>query len=399
MLFQLPVVYRALRRQKLSALLIAFQTALVLTLVANCVLVVWHVGRIGAAEMGIDIDNIGVVQSIGVVESSAPKSSVASNLIALERLPDVVAASFGDIPLAVSSMKISLHPSMTGALKVNSFDGSQGYVKSLGVEVIDGIDVSKGINGPPVSEPASVYPAMITETLRRRLFGDSGGIGQLLYAGKSRLRVMGIVRELKGQFQGVPNDSYSLISTETYGVEDFGGYYIVRAKPGRLDAVLVRAEEVLRTQNPGHVQAARTGLAELRQKYLGQGIWLARVLAVVGGILLVAMGLGVGALTASWVAQRRQQIGVRRALGARKRDVLVYFVLENLAIVVPGLCIGLVAAFAVNAWLMRHIEIPALNVANGMCAALLVLVVNQCCALWPALRAASVNPADAIRAQ
>jgi len=64
--------------------------------------------------------------------------------------------------------------------------------------------------------------------------------------------------------------------------------------------------------------------------------------------LLIVTALGITGLASFWVAQRRKQIGIRRALGATRGDILRYFQSENFLIVTFGIALGIVLAFAIN---------------------------------------------------
>src|SRR6202030_278398 len=76
--------------------------------------------------------------------------------------------------------------------------------------------------------------------------------------------------------------------------------------------------------------------------------WL---LGTVSGLLLAITGFGTIGLTMYWVGQRRRQIGMRRALGARRVDILRYFHLENLVIAGAGCVLGVALGLWGNAWL------------------------------------------------
>lgn len=106
---------------------------------------------------------------------------------------------------------------------------------------------------------------------------------------------------------------------------------------------------------------------------------------------------GIVGLTSLWVGQRTRQIGVRRAIGARKIDILRYFQIENLLIAAGGAVVGSLFAFGLSEWLMRHYEmmpLPPFYVAVGVVA---MLVLGQTAVLVPARRASNVPPFVAAR--
>jgi putative ABC transport system permease protein len=137
--------------------------------------------------------------------------------------------------------------------------------------------------------------------------------------------------------------------------------------------------------------------AALRERMLARpkaAVWL---LAGVSLVVLVVAMVGIMGLTAYWVQQRTRQIGVRRALGARRSDILRDVQLENLLVVGGGIVIGMVLAYAVNLWLIRHYELTRLPWTYLPVGALLMLVLGQLAVLAPALRASRVPPVVATR--
>jgi putative ABC transport system permease protein len=125
---------------------------------------------------------------------------------------------------------------------------------------------------------------------------------------------------------------------------------------------------------------------------------LSVMLGILCGLLLTVTGCGIVGLALFWVAQRRRQIGMRRALGARRRDILGHFLTENLLIAGVGCAMGIVLGLAGNTWLRTKLyEIGPMSPAYICVGALFLLALSQAAVLWPALRAASVPPAIATR--
>jgi putative ABC transport system permease protein len=124
---------------------------------------------------------------------------------------------------------------------------------------------------------------------------------------------------------------------------------------------------------------------------------LAVILGTVCVALLLVTGFGIVGLTSYWVAQRRRQIGIRRALGASRRAIVRYFQTENLLIAASGTALGIALAIAANLWMVSSFEMQRLNPVYAFVGALAVLGLGQLAVLWPALRAASIPPALATR--
>lgn len=125
--------------------------------------------------------------------------------------------------------------------------------------------------------------------------------------------------------------------------------------------------------------------------------YFVQVLTAIAIILLLVTGIGMTGLTSFWVRQRHKQIGVRRALGATKANVLHYFQLENLAIAGSGCVVGAVLAIGINLALLKMFQLDRMPVWYVAIGVVVILALGQLAVLVPALRASSVPPAVATR--
>ncbi len=124
---------------------------------------------------------------------------------------------------------------------------------------------------------------------------------------------------------------------------------------------------------------------------------MAMVMGIVCLILVVVTAAGITGLTSFWVGQRRKQIGVRRALGARKVDILHYFQIENLLIAGIGVMLGVLLALGLNLWLMANYEMTRLPISWVLAGVLTMLALGQAAVFVPARRASNVPPVVATR--
>jgi putative ABC transport system permease protein len=125
---------------------------------------------------------------------------------------------------------------------------------------------------------------------------------------------------------------------------------------------------------------------------------MAVLMGVICLILIAVTAAGIVGLTSFWVGQRHRQIGVRRALGARKIDILHYFQIENLLIAGFGAVIGVLLALGLNLWLITRYEMSHLPVPYVLLGVIAVLVLGQAAVFVPARRASNVPPVSATRA-
>ncbi|MEW5320506.1 MAG: hypothetical protein WDW38_011574 [Sanguina aurantia] len=143
-----------------------------------------------------------------------------------------------------------------------------------------------------------------------------------------------------------------------------------------------------------YVARARPGQAH-------QGLCADRGMAVLMGVICVILlsvtAAGIVGLTSFWVGQRYRQIGVRRALGARKIDILRYFQIENLLIAGAAAAIGVMCALGLNLWLMKNFEMMRLPLPYLAIGVLAMFALGQAAVFVPARRASNVPPVVATR--
>ena len=124
-----------------------------------------------------------------------------------------------------------------------------------------------------------------------------------------------------------------------------------------------------------------------------------RILSIVIFLLIFVTSLGIVGLTSFSVAERTRQIGTRRALGAQRKDILRYFLLENWIVTTMGLTLGILLAYGLNVALVSRVGASSsMPCRAGRRRRGVPLARPVCSATYfPALRGARVAPAVATR--
>ena len=173
--------------------------------------------------------------------------------------------------------------------------------------------------------------------------------------------------------------------------------YSVRTEPGQQDRVMADVEKALLALRNDRVLLGKRTYAEARStRYSGENMMAGLLIAVTAFLLLITAS-GIVGMASLWVNQRRKQIGVRRALGARRHDILRYFLVENVLITTGGVLAGIALALALNNFLVAELEIPRLPVAYLGITMGVMWLLGLLAVLGPAWRAAAVSPAIATR--
>ncbi len=161
--------------------------------------------------------------------------------------------------------------------------------------------------------------------------------------------------------------------------------------------MLAAADAALDTVDPNRVMNSKMTYAEIRREYFKGDRSMAYLLTGVSLALLIITALGIVGLASFWVQQRTRQIGIRRALGATKRDILRYFQTENFILVTLGIVLGMGLTYGINLWLMSAYKVERLPAMFLPIGATLLYLLGQAAVLTPALRAAAIPPAIATR--
>jgi putative ABC transport system permease protein len=172
---------------------------------------------------------------------------------------------------------------------------------------------------------------------------------------------------------------------------------MVRTVPGQRDALMRIVESQLAASNPERVINYVRPLSYFKNlSYLGDSAMEIYLLTVTGLVIAVTC-LGVFALATFNVSTRTRQIGTRRAVGARRRDIVSYFLVENGLITSAGVLGGCALALATGYWLSLHYALPRLNLYYLLGGVLVLWGIGQLAAWQPARRAAAVPPSVATR--
>ncbi len=264
---------------------------------------------------------------------------------------------------------------------------------------VQGVSVSVGRNFSEREVEERQAVALIGENVRKKLFGSQDGVGEQITCGSGRYRVVGVINR-QGSMFGESLDGALLVPIDGAPVS-----WCVTARSsggGSLSAAAAGAAgrmAAARRLPPGAkpdfeiVQADTTqALFEaLRQK-------LSLVALAIGLVTMLGASIGLMNSLLVSVKERTREIGTRRALGARARDIAGQFLMESVLIGQAGNVAGTVLGLAfggLTAWALGgRFTVPW---AWLIAALLLSLVVSLVSGLLPARRAAALDPVEALR--
>jgi putative ABC transport system permease protein len=402
-------ILSALIRNRTGALLVALQIAITLAVLCNAAFIVQQ--RVAKMERpsGYDEDNLVTLQVVNLDQrdKEAGLASIAADLRALRGLPGVIAASAtASLPLSNSgfgwAFQRTAQPDDPDAASAALVLADEHTLATFGVELAAGrwfrpeeIVPVKDFAEFGTASPASV---VVTRALAEKLFPDGNALGSTIFdsASQKPATVVGIVERAQGYFVNSPGVERTAFTPIVLASGE-ALYYVVRTRPGERAAVQREVEGALLKVDPRRILRDVQSFGEIRAvAYRNDRAMTITLLAVI--VLLVAVTvLGVFGLMSFNVNRRRKQIGTRRALGARRVDVVRHFLLESWIITTAGAAVGLVLAVGLSVWLVNTFELPKLDWRYLPVGVVALWVVGQLAAYGPARRASGIEPATATR--
>jgi putative ABC transport system permease protein len=406
---ELRPILSSLLRNKTGALLIAAQVALSLAIVANALYIIQDRVARTARASGVGDESTQIRLQVGQIkepETAEGKLAVQdANARLLRAIPGVASVAWtNQTPLSTSGWNMGLsvdtkQPETTTNTAL--YFGPDSLVETFQLKLVEGRDFTA--EDVELVDPDKTQSlgriGIVTKVLAKTLFPTGSAVGKTVYIGTGAdalpLQIVGVVETLQSPWaQNGDRGEQSLIMAQRR-VQSYS-MFAIRAEPGQRDRVMKEAEAAL-NKVPGQMVIGNESMESNRFDLYRNDRAIAWMLATVTVLLLLVTGSGIVGMATLWVNQRRKQIGVRRALGARKLDILRYFITENFIITSGGVVAGLLLAVALNQLLVSELELTKLPLAYLAVGSLVLWIVGIAAVYAPAWRAAGISPAIATR--
>lgn len=403
-------ILSTLNRHKITAWLLILQIALTCAIVCNAVFLIHQrLQQMGIAS-GIAEHELVQIKFAYIGDRPDAYAQAQTDLATLRQIPGAQAVALANqLPLSgvdMSNSGLKLHPNQRqNTLEAASYYG-QNLLATLGVRLISGRDFQPD----ELLDLNAVMPALhsgdmkklphtviVAQAVAARLWPGQNALGKTIYVGNDiPLQVVGVSTPLARPDNLQMGAQYSIVLPIRLTATE-GGSYVIRTAPEDREQVLKSALAALKRLDPNRIVLEQRTYDELRHGFFENDRAMAGMLLGVIVALLIVTALGTAGLSSFWVGQRRRTIGVRRALGATRTNILHYFQTENFLLATIGIAFGMVLAYGINLFLMMHYELPRLPGIYLPVGALALWAIGQLAVLGPALRAAAVPPVVATR--
>ncbi len=248
---------------------------------------------------------------------------------------------------------------------------------------------------------------ILGHTVYKKLFDDEYPIGKRIRLRKISFKVVGVLKE-KGQSSfGADRDDFILIPIRTFqrrisGNTDVTSIYVSVKEGYSIDKVIQDIKLLMRERR--HIRAGKEDdfyildMREISKILSGTTEVLTSFLGTIAAVSLLVGGIGIMNIMLVSVTERTKEIGIRMAIGALQRDVLLQFLVEAIVLSSFGGIIGIILAFIVSFSLCKIMLVPfVLDMKIVFLAFGFSVVVGIIFGYFPARKAANMNPIEALR--
>ena len=248
------------------------------------------------------------------------------------------------------------------------------------------------------------------------LFGSDDAVGEKVKVNGRQFTVIGVLEKKGGQMMGVSMDSIIVVPITTYQARLFPGRTVrgedaiqqLAVQIESIDVADAVSEDIAELLRKRHriVEADKEDfLIMTQEQMLGMiqqitGIFTV-VLGAIASISLIVGSIGIMNIMLVSVTERTREIGIRKAVGAKRRDILLQFLLEAAMLSLSGGAIGIIGGWLVSVGISM-IDISGITLHSVVSADIVVLAISVSVFIglvsgaWPAMRAARLNPIDAL---
>jgi putative ABC transport system permease protein len=260
--------------------------------------------------------------------------------------------------------------------------------------------------------------AVLTEFGARRLLATEGTIGQTLRVGGNEFEIVGIVKSESGQAGNIqiPDQEVDVYIPLEVARRYFGDIF-VRMTSGSFQREWVELHQIIvQADQTEYVEAVAAGIERMLQQFHKKKDYVVSVplallkqaqatkrtfnivLGSIAGISLLVGGIGIMNIMLASVTERTREIGIRRAIGAKRRQIIYQFLIETVVLSTIGGLIGLGLGVLIPMLITHFSEMPTVVTLNGILLPLIIsMATGILFGLYPAVHAAKVDPIIALR--
>ena len=399
----------SLNANKLRSML----TVLGIVIGVAAVIAMLAIGRGAQASITAQIESIGT-NLVNVQPGSFRQGGVAQAAGSAGTLTTEDANALASVPGVVA-----VAPEVDGRGQI-AYLGQNTNTRLIGVtpnyQTVRNLTLSDGVFISDSNQVARSSVIVLGSAVAETLFGGTTGVvGQNVRVNGQPYRVIGVLTSKGGSGFFNQDDQVivplSTAQTRLTGQNRFRGADVVSnisvevTSPDEVTSVISGITDVLRTRH--HTAPGSDDFSVISQQdILGTATQVTNTLTIflggIAGISLAVGGIGIMNIMLTTVTERTREIGLRKAIGARRRDILLQFLVESMVLSLLGGVIGVIVGWLI-AHLIGSVQLggnaikPVVGLDSVLLATLFSMAVGLFFGIYPATRAARLQPVEALR--
>lgn len=400
----IKALFKSLLLRKFTTGLLILQLAITLGLLVNSVILALDIKDKVSQDTGLDNDNILIIAThptSGEYRDLDYHRSIATEDMAkLNQLLGVNSVSVtSQLPIRSSGMLSNTHdldnPEQERTdkyLKNVKYILAEEYLAdAMGFTIIEGRFLDKNDQLDFGSEEKRNI--VITESLKKALYGDESAIGQETNNGF----IVGVIKDIILDPTLPADKQYGLFINTVMEYIFVGRFYILNVEPSQMANVRSKVSGTILSVQPERDIFTVITMTEHLKSFYRDDQGLADLFMLLCGLMLFVTAISSYAYSQFHISRQKKYIGIRRALGARKIDILLYVLTENWLVYALGCTLGIVVAFGFNILLSQHIVLSKPDILLFLLAISIIFISGTIATWLPANSTSKIPPVIATK--
>ncbi|MBO1256057.1 FtsX-like permease family protein [Alteromonas sp. 5E99-2] len=409
----IKALFKSLRLRKFATGLLLLQLSLTIGLMVNTVILTNSAIEKLNKPFMFDVDqliSVSLIPTSGAFrDNNYARSIIQQDIAKISELDGVIsAAHYNQLPIQRGGWNGNLQAAdfpddavLPRELQyVPQFYSSKIGLDNLGVRIIEGRgltdadDITDDYYNPDKNLDDIEQNIVLTESTAKAVFPNKSAIGELTNNG----RVVGIAKDfVVGPTLTGPAKHFAFFGNFMFARADFPQNYLIRVELGKIEQVKEKLRDTILGVQPERDILTIRSMSEHLETFYSQDTGLANLFAVLSLLMILVTVVSSFAHAHFHVTQQRKFIGIRRALGARKKDVMLYVFSENWMLTLGASLLGIATMVGLNIALSQVINIDKPNIILYILAVLVVLIAGSLATWLPAYKTTKIPPVIATR--
>lgn len=411
------IIYSLIFRNKARLFLISGLIAITLAVLSSSLSTIFHYKRVinddevqhAGKIVAIDIEYLNEVNQLDYLVNYYQNFGEEMVRLVKDKVDGIESITFiNGYPYSDSVIDKKVRASLNDnfSQRATIYNGDQNFVNTLGLNLVAGRNFyDSEVQWAEVFGVNKKYPliysgdsAIISKALAEKLFGETPAISQKIYLMDDRVyTVVGIVEKMPGANPRRLIDYYYSVILPGINALPHQRMLVKVNDSVPVEMVAANVEQVLSESYTGSVIVAALPLLDIKRNTLKMIVGMLYILLTMSIFLVLVTVIGCYGQVEFSINQRTKQIGIKRAIGATKGDIISYFLIEVAIIFVVGTVLGCILGYLLNSLFVSALGASALGLNVLVPSILFIWLLGFLATIKPAYTAANISPAIATR--